>query len=123
MGTVLVDQILADGTIVQDYDTSLSVTEIYKKISQYFPNIKKDEKSKIIIGEYKGQKYAIRCKNITYLGNPHPIYKKRIQISGDLIDFYNTAINLNAKPILLGIYSYQDLTLFTDFRIDTYINK
>lgn len=123
MGSVLVDQVLSDGTIVEDYDTCLSISEIYQKINQYFPNIRKDKKSKIIIGEYKSQKYAIRCKNITYLGNPHSQYKKRIQIAGDLIDFYNTAINMNAKPILLGIYSYRDLTLFAEFRIDTYINK
>lgn len=67
--------------------------------------------------------YTKRCKNVTYLGNPHPHFKKRIQISDDLYDFYRIALSLNAEPILMGIYSCGDNTIFVDFKIDTYIDK
>lgn len=123
-GKVLVEQILFDGTITEGYDTSLSTSEISNVLCKYFPNLKEENQSPIFyIGEYKNQKYAIRCKNVTYLGNPHPTYKKRIQIADDLYAFYNAAISLNAEPILLGIYTHGENVIFVDFKIDTYINK
>lgn len=123
-GKALVDQVTKDSLLVQGYDESLSPPEIFEQIEKYFPNIgKAKEDSRIFLGEHKGHKYAIRCKNITYLGNPHPHYKKRIQIADDLYDFYHLALTLKAKPILLGIYSFCSNTVFVDFKIDTYIKK
>lgn len=122
-GSVLVEQVLTDGTVVKDYDESLSTSELFSKLEKYFPNIRRDSGSKLIIGEYKGNKYSIRCKNITYLGIPHPIYKKRIQISNDLVDFYKASKELGATPLLIGVYSHGDNTIFVEFGIDTYIEK
>lgn len=123
-GGFLVEQVTKNGLIIEDYDQSLSTSVIYDRLSQYFSGIGRYSNDKrIFVGEHKGNKYAIRCKNITYLGNPHPQFKKRIQISEDLYDFYKTAISINAKPLLMGIYSYQDNILFVEFRIDTYIKK
>lgn len=87
-GKIEVEQVKSNGEIVFDYDTSISVTKIYERIKAYFPNICKDAEG-IIVGKYNDKKYSIRAKNITYLGNPHPEFKKRIQISNDLQDFYN----------------------------------
>lgn len=123
-GSVLVEQVLPDGTIIDDYDTSLSTSEITDILCKFFPNVRLGGSSPTFyVGEYKDCKYAIRCKNVTYLGNPHPIYKKRIQIADDLYTFYRTAKEINAKPILLGIYSYDGNVVFVDFKIDTYIEK
>ena len=77
----------------------------------------------MICGEYKGRKYAIRAKNITYLGHPHPLYKKRIQISDDLQSFYKEALQKGCVPILLGVYTCGDNTVFCDFNIEDYIEK
>lgn len=123
-GYVRVEQVMSDGTIIEDFDTSLAPTEIESVLKSYFPKLKKVEWSPVFyVGEYKDRKYAIRCKNVTYLGNPHPIYKKRIQIADDLNTFYQKAVSIDAEPILLGIYTYEDNTLFVDFKIDTYIGK
>lgn len=122
-GNVIVEQVLEDGTIINGYDESLSPAEIFQKLSDAFPNIYKDEERKLILGDHKGKKFAIRCKNITYLGIPHPAYKKRIQISNDLNDFVQEAQKVNAKPLLMGIYSNNDNLLFASFGIETYINK
>ena len=121
IGKIKVDQVQKDGTIVEDYDVSLSPTEILAKISEFFPNIRKDDQ--VIQGVYKGKKYYIRCKNVTYLGNPHAHFKKRIQISGDLFSFYGMAKRDNAEPLLMGIYTYKDNTIFVGFNISTYIEK
>lgn len=123
-GNVLVEQVLKDGTIIEQYDTSLSTTEIADVLFRHFPNLRKsDNKPTFYIGEYREHKYAIRCKNVTYLGNPHPIYKKRIQIAEDLSSFYNEALDIGAEPILMGIYTYEENTIFVDFKINTYIEK
>lgn len=104
-GNALVEQVNKDGTIELDYDYSLSVTDIRVRLEKYFPSLKKwagKGASNFYVGKYEGKQYAIRCKNITYLGNPHPVYKKRIQISDDLQTYYKTAKEIGAKPILLG---------------------
>ncbi len=121
-GNKRVEQIDIDGNTVIDYDTTLSLSEVYKRIKDYFPNINKDEDG-MIVGNYNGEKYSIRAKNITYLGNPHPIYKKRIQISNDLSEFYKTSIKKGYKPVLLGVYTYKDNHIFCGFKIEDYLNK
>lgn len=123
-GNIPVEQIADDGSVVIDYDYSLSVAEIKDRLEHYFPALRKwSESSNFFVGEYKGKKYAIRCKNVTYLGTPHPIYKKRIQISNDLQEFYKFAKEIKAKPILLGIYEHDGNIVFVHFKIDTYIEK
>lgn len=125
-GNALVEQVNRDGSIVIDYDYSLSVSDIRNRLEKYFPKLKKwtgEGLSNFYVGMYNGKRYAIRCKNITYLGNPHPIFKKRIQISDDLQNYYKSAIEIGAKPILLGVYEHDSKTLFVDFRIDTYVEK
>lgn len=119
-----VEQITREGNFVLDNDVSLTIKEIYSLISTYFPNVEKlVENNKYMSGNYEGNKYAIRCKNITYLGNPHPLYKKRIQIPDDLLEFYDLSISKKVKPMLLGIYCYEDNLIFVDFKIDTYIKN
>lgn len=123
-GNVLVEQVTKEGLLIEGYDESLSPSEIYDRISKYFPKISKATADpRVFVGNHKGHKYAIRCKNVTYLGNPHPHFKKRIQIADDLYDFYRLALSIKAKPILLGIYSFGTNTIFVDFKIDTYIEK
>lgn len=123
-GNVLVEQVTQEGLLIEGYDESLSPSEIYERISKYFPEISKDSSDpRVYVGNHQGHKFAIRCKNVTYLGNPHPHFKKRIQIADDLYDFYHLALSIKAEPILLGIYSFDNNTIFVDFKIDTYIEK
>lgn len=117
-----VEQVNINGEIVQDYDNKLSREELFKTIKTFFPNIYKDNDDNIC-GEFEGNKYAIRVKNVTYLGNPHPKYKKRIQISNDLQSFYNKAIDRGQVPILLGVYTYKENLVFVDFNIIDFIDK
>lgn len=124
IGNKKVDQITKEGVLVEGYDESLSPSEIFDRIAKCFPNVQKAQVDpRVLVGKHKGHSFAIRCKNVTYLGNPHPPYKKRIQISDDLYGFYQLALSIKAVPILLGIYSYRDNTIFVDFKIDTYIKK
>lgn len=121
-GKKLVEQVDRDGNITEDYDVSITPNELFKKMKEFFPEIHKNSEG-MICGEYLGKRYAIRAKNITYLGNPHPIYKKRIQIPEDLPQFYQKAIEREMKPILLGVYTYGENTLFCEFSIEDFIGK
>lgn len=117
-----VEQVDIDGNIFLDYDTSLSPKALFKVLSDSFPEIHRDEDG-MICGELKGVRYAIRAKNVTYLGHPHPLYKKRIQIANDLQMFYKDAMTKGCKPLLLGVYTCGENTLFCDFNIDDFIDK
>lgn len=118
----LVEQVNTDGTIVCDYDQTLSVRALYERIVTYFPGIYRDEDG-IICGVYQGRKYSIRAKNVSYLGNPHPVFKKRIQIANDLKEFYQASLAKGYRPILLGVYTYKQTVLFCAFRIEDFIYK
>lgn len=118
----IVEQVEQDGSLVMDYDQTLSVRRLYEIILQTFPNIYKDTDG-MICGEYRGKHYSIRVKNVSYLGNPHPLYKKRIQIPKDIKDFYVKSIKKGCKPLLLGIYTYHKTVLFCEFNIEDYVGK
>lgn len=81
-GRTIVEQIDHDGNTYMDVDISLSAKGLFEVLKTYFPDIRKD--NGMITGNFKDRPYSIRVKNITYLGIPHPVFKKRIQISGDL---------------------------------------
>lgn len=122
-GRTIVEQVGRDGDIFLELDHSLPRNEIFHALKRYFPHIDLN-KDGLIVGKYRGHTYSIRIKNITYLGIPHPIYKKRIQIPNDLQDFYDISITHNMTPLLLGIYHSPDgLTLFCDFNIEDFVNK
>lgn len=121
-GTIKVEQVSKTGIIILDYDTSLSPSEIYYVLKRYFPNLSKDVSTKYYVGSFEGKKYCIYCKNITYLGNPWEFYKKRIQIA-DIDDFICFSKKTQSVPILLGIYTHEDVHIFCDFNVDTYIGK
>lgn len=142
IGRTLVEQVNKDGDIFLGCDYSLTTKEIFLTLKRYFPNIERT-KDGLITGKYHGHSYSIRIKNITYLGNPHPAYKKRIQIPNDLLEFYDISLMHNMTPLLLGIYTSPDaiqpskaytgkypdeysghgLTLFCDFKIEDFVNK
>lgn len=121
-GTALVEQVTSSGDIILGCDFSLSTSEIYDRLQKYFPNIEKDSDG-FIHGNYKGFKYSIRAKNITYLGNPHPEFKKRIQISDDLPQFHQHSKSLGYVPLLKGIYTFHETQVFANFNITDYIEK
>jgi hypothetical protein len=62
--------------------------------------------------------YTLLVKAVTYLGNPHPIHKKRIQISG------SWKANLSeSNSLLIGVYSYKKTILFILFDSTKYKNN
>ena len=78
---------------------------------------------KLFIYKANGKRYILLHKAISYLGNPHPIFKKRIQMPSDWQDFCNEAAvaNIDYDIRFVGIYHYQNNVIFVDFIKDTYL--
>jgi len=100
-----VEQVTKDGRVVYDYDTSLSGREIKGKLEELFTV------ERLETGLYIPKiDITLLVKNITYLGHPHPEYKKRIQIPSKW-----NAVLADAHTVLLGIYTYKENTIYCIF--------
>ena len=115
----IVEQVNSDGDIVYDVDQTLSSLEIRHLLKEIFgSSIFADGKQYLIHG-----KVGILACNVTYLGNPHPIYKKRIQLKRYYLEYLNKNKKQGIITIYLGIYTYKTTTLFVVFEPGTYEKK
>lgn len=71
---------------------------------------------------YDGKRVYFLLKNVTYLGNPHPLYKKRIQLSKWYPNFVSQKHKEGHRVHIWGIYSTKSSFINVDFEIDGYIN-
>lgn len=77
-----------------------------------------------------GKTYHLLIRTCTYLGNPHPIFKKRIQLPL-WFNNYTTIVNKQNPNIdvrYIGVYHYGDKhhgdnIIFIDFKKDSYLIK
>lgn len=85
-----------------------------------------------VVLEYRegGKTFHFLIKACTYLGNPHPIFKKRVQLPLWFNEYTNDI--QNRKPNIdiryIGVYHYGDINhgdnvVFIDFKKDTYLLK
>lgn len=79
--------------------------------------------TKVFVYQKNGKKYILLHKAISYLGNPHPIFKKRIQLPASWQTFCEKAkeANLDCDIRFIGVYHYQNNVIFADFAKDTYL--
>ena len=80
-------------------------------------------KNVFIITE-KDKNYILLTSQITYLGNPHPTYKKRIQLKSWYKDIYKKCKkDPNFEIRLVGIYRYKKNVVFADFNKEPYFKR
>lgn len=77
---------------------------------------------KIITTSVNNTTFAILSKQITYLGNPHDLFKKRIQIPAQWVDIYND-LSRDYEVLFLGVYRYRDNVIFVNFNPENYIQN
>lgn len=118
LGNQDVEQLNENGEIIYDKDISYSRGELKHIVKEYYNII--GEENDCLIGEYEGIKYACYLKNITYLGTPHPKYKKRVQLGNNFIEKYQYFKAKNMELIILGIYNYHNNLFFVDFDTANY---
>ena len=77
-----------------------------------------------------GKVYHLLVRSCTYLGNPHPIFKKRVQLPLWFNEYTNAVTKQNPSIDVryIGVYHYGDghhgdNIVFVDFKKDTYLTK
>ncbi|TQC51282.1 hypothetical protein E1I18_03405 [Mycoplasmopsis mucosicanis] len=112
---------------VSDFDQVLNFRQIYQLLGSLL-----DSNSLQIINingrkyiEYKhnSRSFIILPKSITYLGKPHPLHKKRIQISKHFQSLYFSQKYSNHIFVILGVYKYNKTTIFCTFQSSQYMKK
>ena len=78
----------------------------------------------------EGKVLHLLVRTCTYLGNPHPIFKKRVQLPLWFNEYANKINQQNPKVDVryIGVYHYGDEhhgdnVIFIDFQKDTYLEK
>lgn len=121
MGSVAVDQITRDGSLVQDVDTKLSLKRKDELLLAALPGATVEQYQGENVVRYHGQ--VILKKQITHLGIPWEVFKKRIQIPYKWLSVERVARRDGLEPRFVGIYHYGDVTIFVDFDPTTYVKR
>ena len=114
-----VDQVLKNGHVVKDYDQTLSPKQIDALFKGLFGDeFQKDGKQRVLFG-----RVGVLAANVTYLGNKHPEYKKRIQLKDYYPEYATSNAKKGLKTVYVGIYTYNKTQLFVVFEPGTYLKK
>ena len=121
------EQITLDRKLVFKHDIRLTRTETKNIYQEIFG----DEYQEIILLDRKihsvkdGEKqYILLTSQISYLGNPHPTYKKRVQLKSwfkDVYDFCKKDPKYDIR--LIGIYRFGKQIIFADFNKEPYFRR
>lgn len=115
----IVDQILNNGSIENGLDKTLYPSEMnVLMIKDTGLNLKREKNQHVI-----DNKLALLVKNVTYLGNPPPLYKKRIQMSTYYPQYIRDNESRGMMTLIVGIYSYTDETIYVVYNVKCYINN
>lgn len=115
-------QLTKDGNIVLDYDNKVRVESVVDKLRdlKIKANIYKWNNKKTIKIKTNDSIIFLLVANITYLGNPHPTFKKRMQLK----QWYKDFVDEHNDPVLfLGIYTYDNVFYFVNFYKNNYLQN
>lgn len=119
MGSVLVDQIGLDGSLRRGFDTTLTTRQRDDLLLDALPGATVERyagESVVLFGNQ-----VILRKQVTYLGNPWELFKKRIQIPPSWKAVHSRAVADGLTPRFVGVYHYDGVTIFVDFDPSTYV--
>ncbi len=118
---IKVEQICDNYEVIEDYGEILNKKEVKEILLKHFKNT--IYKKGCLYGEKSGIKYCIYFKNVSYLGTPHPFFKKRIQIGDNFKEIYKENEKNGVKTLLIGVYKYKKTLLFVDFDTTKYVTN
>lgn len=123
------EQIMPNMSMVFDYDQPLTnssdILSVFKNTLGDTCKIEKYQGSKTVyLYKHDGIVEYFLTGAITYLSKPHPLFKKRYQLKLWHKDFYNEYKDKpNVKIHLIGLYHYEGLVVFVEFKLEDYINR
>lgn len=119
MGSVVVDQIGSDGTLLEDTDTTLTNSQKVDLLLAALPGARAETYAGEQVVLFHDQ--VIMKKQVTHLGIPWESFKKRIQIPRKWLEVHGRALEDGLTPRFIGIYHYREVTIFVDFDPRTYV--
>lgn len=122
------EQITSDCSVVIDYDQPLlkreDILNAFKSSLGQNCTVEKYGTHVVYTFSHNGIKEYFLTSSITYLSKPHPIFKKRCQTKIWFKNFYNEFKDKPDTRIrLVGIYHYEGLIVFVEFKIDDYLKR
>lgn len=121
VGSLVVDQIGPDGTLLADVDSTLSERQKNDLLLAALPGATAETYLGERVVRYRDQ--IILKKQVTHLGNPWPGFKKRIQIPRSWLAVERQARGAGLLTRFIGIYHYGEVTIFVDFDPKTYVQR
>lgn len=121
MSPALVDQIGLDGRLLTGADALLSKRDKETLLLGVLPGATAEKFAGVDSVRFGDQ--ILFMKQVTYLGNPWPAFKKRIQIPKKWLDAHQQALAEGLTPRFIGIYRHEDVTIFVDFDPSTYVRR
>lgn len=121
MGSIEVDQIGPDGTLLQDADTALRPSIRQQLILDALPEAESTNYGGRRLVSFGEQ--LILSAQVTHLGHPWPGFKKRMQIPPTWKDVALRAASEGRRVRFVGVYHYSGLTIFVDFDPATYVQR
>lgn len=123
MATV-VEQLTPDGKLTHGESESFSsLKQAVDCFKQFIPEeqlcIETIEGHKCIVFINGDCKIVLLHGSITYLGNPHPHFKKRVQLKEWWQTLCKNHPDLDVR--FIGVYTYKSVILFAEFVSDTYL--
>lgn len=123
------EQINSHMQMVMDFDEPLTkdkdILQVYKKaLGEQVQIVKFQGTKRVILYTENNINHYIITASVTYLGNPHPLFKKRLQLQPWYKEFYNKySKKLNTTVNIIGVYHYDDMEIYCDFNAEDYINR
>ena len=115
------------GNVILSQDQPLRGNALFNavinRLGEDYCSVERIYDKKVLVYAYGNKKTILLVKAITYLGNPHPVFKKRIQLPDWYQDFCTMAEKdgLTYDIRFLGVYHFDDNIIFVDFKKDTYL--
>ena len=123
------EQITIDMKVVCDYDQPIKesgkILEIYEEIfGKENCGIENYERKPVYFYKNENVKHYFLTASVTWLNNPHPFFKKRLQLKPWYKDFYQKNKDRNnIKIYFIGLYHYEKNIIFVEFKPKDYISK
>jgi hypothetical protein len=108
---IRVSQINDEGSETLGFDRKLSVKQIDGLIETVFGKLVSKAGKEFVLAE----KVGLLVANVTYLGIPHPIGKKRIQIKPYYPEYLKMNSEKGLKTAFVGVYSFPRKPIFVVF--------
>ena len=119
----IVEQLTSNLSVITDYDQPLRGKALLDVV---IGNLGSSECEIIDILDQEVVKFGnliLLVKAVTYLGNPHALFKKRIQLPDAYQSFCQQIAILHPEYDVrfIGVYKYNENIVFVDFAKDTYL--